>query len=414
MIEKANFYLGGIILPACICLVGLFFLFKLKFFYLIHPVRTFRVILRSGGGFKALCIALAGTLGVGNIVGVSSAIMMGGAGAVFWMVLSALIAMSVKYSEAYLSSLHRRRDKGRSYGGAPYYIKDATGKYGALFGGIFAIFCIINSLSTGTLVQINSVSDILPTGKIFFGFVFAFVVFLVIIGGQGRIEAVTSLLIPILTTSYLLISLFIVFSNLSATGVAISTIFKEAFSLKSALCGGVGFGISSAIRYGFTRGLLSNEAGCGTSSLAHASSNLSPFSQGCLGIFEVFWDTVVLCFITALVILISGASSSTPIGLAINSYGEFLGSFGEGFIVCSCVLFALATVCSQYFYGEQSLRFLSTSNGAKAIYSLIFFSVCVFSSIIVSEVMWHICDLVVVCLALYNLVFLVVLSRKIK
>ncbi len=414
MLEKLNFSLGGVVLPLFISLVGIYFLFKLKFFYLRHPVRTFRVILRSGGGFKPLCVALAGTLGVGNIVGVCSAIMMGGAGSVFWMIISAFIAMGVKYSEAFLSISHRRGNFGKHYGGAPYYIKDACGKYGLLFGGIFALLCIANSLSTGALVQINSIGDILTTNKLLFGFIFAFIVFLVILGGKERIEIVSSILIPILTISYLLISLFIIFSNFSALCVAISRIFFEAFSFKSIISGGVGFGISSAIRYGFTRGLLSNEAGCGTATVAHASSNLDAHSQGCLGIFEVFWDTVVLCLVTALVVLIADTSGSSPISVAINSYSKFTAEFGKWFIVVCCVLFALATVCSQYYYGEVSLGFLSHSKVAKVIYSIVFFLVCVISPIVAGDTMWHICDLVVVCLALYNLVFLVILSKEVK
>ncbi|MBO5374201.1 MAG: sodium:alanine symporter family protein, partial [Clostridia bacterium] len=172
--------------------------------------------------------------------------------------------------------------------------------------------------------------------------------------------------------------------------------------------------ISSAIRYGFTRGLLSNEAGCGTATIAHASSSLSPHSQGCLGIFEVFWDTIVLCFVTALVILIADTGEQNPILLAINSYGKLLGNFGRFFIAFSCILFALATVSCQFYYGSTSLRFLSRSRFAFLAYSAIFFSVCVISAIISSATMWQISDLVVASLAIFNLIFLVVLAKEIK
>ena len=180
------------------------------------------------------------------------------------------------------------------------------------------------------------------------------------------------------------------------------------------MSGGAGFGISSAIRYGFTRGLLSNEAGCGTATIAHASSSLSPHSQGCLGILEVFWDTVVLCLITALVILIADTGEQNPILLAINSYGKFCGNLGRFFVAFSCIMFALATVSCQFYYGTASLRFLSRSRSTFILYSLIFFSVCIFSAIISSNIMWQISDLVVATLAIFNLVFLVILAKEIK
>lgn len=414
MLERINFVLGGIILPFLLCAIGLFFIFKLKFFYILHPVRTIKHAFRSSGGFKPLCVALAGTLGVGNIVGVCSAIMMGGAGAVFWMLISAIVAMSVKYAEAFLSIKHRRGSVGNYYGGAPYYIADATKGRGHIFGGIFALLCILNSLSTGALVQISSVSDAFGDKRLLFGAVFVFVCFLVVLGGEGRIQAVSSALIPLLSLLYIGISLFIIFSNPEGVCVAISRIFKEAFSFKSVLGGGVGFGISSAIRYGFTRGLLSNEAGCGSATMAHASSSLNPHSQGCLGIFEVFWDTVVLCLLTALVVLIADTDAHSAFSLATSSFKALIGPFGEWFIICACALFALATVCSQFYYGERSLRFLSRSRGAYFAYCLIFLFVCLISPIVTGELLWGICDLIVTALALYNLVFLVILSREVK
>lgn len=416
MLENINSVVCGIALPLAIFGVGIFFLFKLRFFYIIHPVLTTKRIFSASGGFRPLCVALAGTLGVGNIVGVSSAIIMGGAGSVFWMLLSALVAMGVKYAESFLAVKHRRGNINHYYGGAPYYISDACGggKTGKFFGGIFALLCVLNSLSTGNLVQVNSVSGFIPRHRLIFGIIFALAVFLIVLGNEKRIQAVSSVLIPILTVSYLFISLYIIFSNLGGLRVAISRIFDEAFSFKSAVSGACGFGIASAIRFGFSRGLLSNEAGCGTSPVAHASSNLDAHSQGCLGIFEVFWDTVILCTLTALVILIADIDSDSAVMLAINSYGSFTGVFGEVFIVTSLTLFALATVSCQYYYGSKCLDFLSTSKHARRAYSLIFFFVCAISAIISNDVMWRISDFIIAFLALYNLVFLIVLSKEVK
>ena len=416
MLENINSVLCGLVLPFSIFSVGIFFLFKLRLFYLVHPVASVKRIVGASGGFRPLCVALAGTLGVGNIVGVASAIIMGGAGSVFWMLLSAFVAMSVKYAESYLSVKHRRGCVNNYYGGASYYISDAFTSKGkkTVFGGIFAILCVLNSLSTGNLVQINSVSGIFKSHALAFGALFALGILLIVSGGERRIQAASSVLIPILTICYIIISAHIIFKNFGEARVAVSRIFTEAFSPESIGPGVFGFAMARAVRFGLSRGLLSNEAGCGTSTVAHASSSSDEISQGCLGIFEVFWDTVVLCTLTALVILIADIDSSSALELALSSYGKFTGALGKGFIATSLTLFALATVCCQYYYGTKCLGFLSASAVSKILYSIIFFAVCIVSSIISSEIMWQISDFIIASLALYNLVFLVVMSKEIK
>ena len=415
MLEQINSALCGVVLPISIFLVGIFFAIKLRFFYLLHPLKSAKRAIGASGGFKSLCVALAGTLGVGNIVGVASAITMGGAGAVFWMILSALVAMSVKYAETHLAVSYRRKNVAGYYGGAPYYICDSfkNKRVGLVFGSGFAILCIVNSLSTGNLVQVNSIIPVFYGNNLLWGLALAVLVITIVCGGQGRIEAVCSLVIPALTVLYVILSLYIVFSNFGGLCVAICDILKGAFSFKSAVCGACGFGISSALRYGFSRGLLSNEAGCGTSATAHASSSSDAISQGCLGVFEVFWDTVVLCTLTALVILISGEKHSEPIMLAIASYSHFTGALGSIFIATSCVIFAFATLLCQFFYGMRALEFISSSRLTKGLYSIVFILVCVLSSIISNEVMWSISDFIVCSLALYNMIFLIKLSKKI-
>ncbi len=416
MLEKINSVLCGVLLPIAIFLVGIFFIVRLRGFYLLHPIRTLKSVIKASGGFRALCVALAGTLGVGNIVGVASAITMGGAGSVLWMLVSALVAMGVKYAESYLAVRHKRVCVDKSYGGASYYIADSckNKRVGIVLGSIFALLCVLNSLTTGNLVQINSISPLAQNGKIFLGLAIALIAIIIVRGGEKRIQDVSALIIPILTLLYVILSLYIIFSNHEALCVVISSIFKSAFSFKSAVSGAIGFGISSALRYGFSRGLLSNEAGCGTSATAHASSSSDAHSQGCLGVFEVFWDTVVLCSLTALVILISGERHSEPISLAIASYSALAGAFGGVFISTSCVLFALATLCCQFYYGIKALEFISSSRATKVIYSIVFFFVCIISSIISNEVMWYISDFVVCFLALYNMIFLVKLSKEVK
>ena len=251
-------------MPTMLIIIGTFFAAKLGFFYIFHPVKTVKTILsNSKGGFKSLSVALAGTLGVGNIAGGSSAIMMGGAGAVFWMWISAFAAMSLKYVEVFLAVKYRREKNGEYYGGAPYYIKygmkSKVGWRVSLYlSCVFALLCVINSLTTGNLVQINAVANITPLPPIIFGIIFTALVFLVISGGVKRISSFTFVLMPLLTIFYIVLSLYVIIADAEKIPGTLSLIFNSAFSFRSAASGACGYGIKEAIRYGVSRGVLSN------------------------------------------------------------------------------------------------------------------------------------------------------------
>lgn len=417
MLEKLNEILGGILMPAILIIIGTFFAAKLGFFYIFHPIKTVKTILsNSKGGFKSLTVALAGTLGVGNIAGVSSAIIMGGAGAVFWMWISAFAAMSLKYVEVFLAVKYRQEKSGEYYGGAPYYIRDGMkNKIGARFSlylsCVFAFLCVVNSLTTGNLVQINAVANITPLPPIIFGIIFTVLVFLVISGGVKRISSFTFVLMPLLTIFYVFISLYIIISDAHKIPDTFALIFKSAFSFRSVVSGACGYGIKEAIRYGVGRGVLSNEAGCGTAPTAHASSNTgSAHAQGCLGILEVFTDTVVLCTLTALVILIAGEKPSGDVMALVSlSYGKYLGSFGAYAVSGSSVLFALATVACQFYYGEEALSYITKSKFSKAVYTVVFFFVCIVSSVVPMSLMWQISDLTLSIMTVFNVICLLFL-----
>jgi len=418
MLEFLNRYLCGIILPVMLILVGIYYAFRLKFFYILHPIRLVRDMAR--GGFKSLSVALAGTLGVGNIVGVASALISGGAGAIFWMWVSAFIAMSLKYCEVCLAMKYRRvKNNGEHYGGAPYYIRDGLKKkYGLklarLFSVIFALLCTVNSLTTGNLVQINAVSNLTSFPKIYVGIFFAVLILFIILGGIKRISSFSSILIPILSVFYVVMSIYIVFSNLSQIPSVFALIFKEAFSVKSAASGFCGYGIMSAIRFGVSRGLLSNEAGCGTSPTAHASSNTqSIHSQGCLGIFEVFVDTILLCTLTALVILLYGKSNDNSMALVISAYEYFAYKIGKYGIIIASLLFALATIACQYYYGIESLGYITKKSFARTAFTVIFLIVIVIGAVIPMSLMWEISDLALGLMTIFNLLCLVALRKEI-
>lgn len=420
--EIFNRILCGFIMPFFLISLGIYFAFKLRFFYILHPIRTFKTILSSQKeGFKSLSVALSGTLGVGNIVGVSSAIFLGGAGSIFWMWLSALCAMSVKYAEVYLAMIFRQKKDEKFFGGSPYYINEGLSKkLGAgkayFLSIIFAFFCIINSLSTGNLVQINSVSSLSTCSSLAFGIIFAILSFLAIIGGIKRIAKVTSVLIPILSLSYILLCLYIILARFNDVPKIFNEIFKDAFSLKCATSGFLGYGIIATIRYGISRGVLSNEAGCGTSPSAHASSDCTdPHAQACLGIFEVFVDTILLCTLTAIVILlIRPENATTPMELVLFSFEKVAGSFGSIAISVIAILFAFATVICQFFYGSEALSYITKKQGPKHIYMLVFLLIMVIGAVIPMSLMWEISDISIGVMTVVNLACIFLLREHIK
>lgn len=419
--ENVTDFICGAILPLLLCLAGIFYLFKLRFFFILHPRRFLRSLFKAdGGSLKSLAVALAGTLGIGNIVGVGSAILAGGYGAVFWMVASSFLSMGLKYGEVYLAMCSQRKSGSALFGGAPYYIYDgAVGKLGKkiafTLGSLFAVFSVINSLTTGNLVQINAISSFFPFSKLLFGVILSVGVFLIVSRGQRSVSLVSSILIPILSLFYIALCTVVILKNFDRVPYALFSILSNAFSFKSALGGALGYGISSAIRYGVSRGLLSNEAGAGTSPLAHASSSSTPHSQACLGIFEVFFDTAVLCTLTALVLILAGKNEGgDALSYVISAFESQLGKFGKYGVYISCIFFSVATVAAQYFYGTESLRFITRSRLISTIFSLIFFSVTIVSSCVPSTLMWQISDLTLAIMTIFNVIVIVLLSKKVS
>lgn len=410
------FFICGIALPLFLIFTGIRFGIKLKFFYILHPVRSLKAILGGKGGFKALSLALAGTLGIGNIVGVSSALQWGGSGALFWMVISSVIAMSVKYAETFFSVKYRHFN-GKSYtGGAPFYIIRAIkGKKAPFFASVFALMCLINSLITGNMVQMNGIKGVLSLSPVVTGIVFATAFFVIILKGVDKLSSFTSVVIPTLTLLHLFISLFIIMSNFGNIGYIVTDIISEAFNIKGAVCGVGAYSIMSSVRYGVSRGILSNEAGCGTSPIAHAECENTPHVQGCLGIFEVLIDTSILCTVTGAVILLYGIDTHvSPIELVCLSYGAFVGRTGYLFIKLSCIMYALSTLLSQFYYGEKSLAYLSRKRIYHLIYLTVFVFVCIISPSLSSDSVWIVSDLNIAFLTFFNLTVLNLLLNDIK
>ncbi len=397
------------LLPPVLLTCGLIIGVRIRFFYILHPIRLIRCLTDSSHGdgvspARALSLSLAGTLGVGNITGVATAIACGGAGAVFWMWLSAILVMSIKYAEVCLAQLYRTPD-GKA--GAMYYIRRGLRTPAAgCIASAFAILLTANSLLTGTVVQVNAaaraVAEFTPLPPIICGTVFAVLAALIAAGGLRRASALTARLIPPLCGVYISVAALCLIRRHDAIPEAFRAILGGAFTRDAAGGGILGFGVSSAVRYGVTRGIFSNEAGCGTAPSAHGSANAkSPHHQGCMGIFEVFADTVVLCTVTALVILTSGITPSED-GMA-SALAAFAASGGMGSAAVvggSVILFAFATVVCQSYYGIEAAEYLGRRG--KAVYIPLLAVAAVAGSVIAPEVMWDMADIIIAVMTVIN------------
>lgn len=379
--------------------------------------------------FRALSVALAGTLGVGNITGVASALIAGGPGSVFWMWIGAAAVTAVKYSEVALAVRYRQNEKNGFYGGAMYYISEGTKdllppKAGRCLASVFALFCCMNSLITGNLVQSNAAASLFAEEhRLTAGCILTAAVAFSIIFGTGRFEKITSKLLPTLTFCYMALSVAIILVNRRLVPEIAHDIFSSAFSVKSVIGGAAGFSAREAMRYGIMRGIFSNEAGCGTSPTAHASADaVSPVHQGCLGVFEVVFDTIVLCTMSAFVFLIADRRfGCIPWGTDADAAKVTLDSFGalgisgtEIFMTAAIVLFAYSTIIAQFYYGTVAIRFLSEKKEPQIIYSVISALTVLCGSVMFAPAVWHFADIIIGIMTAVNCVVIILLRRKVK
>lgn len=321
--------------------------------------------------FQSLCTALAATIGTGNIVGVAAAILAGGPGAVFWMWVMALLGMMTSYAENVLGICYRRRDAaGRWCGGPMYYLAEGLGGgFGRALAVLFACFCVLASFGMGNMSQINSIAGnlqaVFRVPPVATGIVLALLTGRVILGGLKRVAAVTEAIVPLMALFYLFGALTVVCVHGAAVPAAFAAIFRGAFGLQAAGGGVLGYGMARAISWGFKRGAFSNEAGLGASVLVHCAANVEePVQQGMWGMFEVFADTMVVCTLTALVVLTSGlvdldtgAALTGVEGSALvgQAFSTVFGAFGPQFIAVSVLLFAYSTTLGWSHYGTRAV-----------------------------------------------------------
>ncbi len=431
--DVVKWLLCGGALPVLLLGTGSFFLIYLRGGPLRSPVRMLRALRApapSGGAspMRALLLALAGTLGVGNLVGVANAVAVGGAGAVFWMWVSALIAMLLKYAEIVLAVRHRRVGRGGGFfGGAYYYIKDYFQSRGRLrLAGLlscgFALLMTLNALSMGCVIQVRAVSQAV-TGVCDVplwvgGVLLALLSLPVLMRGRGGVAALTEVLVPIMSLGYVILSAAVLILRRDALGAAFAGIFRDAFNPSGVGGGVLGFLTSRALRFGTMRGLLSNEAGCGTAPTAHASADaVSPAAQGVWGIAEVFVDTILLCTATALVILVGGSDLSLsldPVMLTVSAYSQVLGGWSAWFLCAAVFCFGYATVLCWANYGLESIGFLSSRSRYRALYLAVFTVCTLFGFLLPEGAVWDIADFSIAALTTVNLGMLLLMRREIR
>ena len=376
--------------------------------------------------FQAVTTALAGTIGTGSIAGVATALVLGGPGAVFWMWISALLGMVTKYSEIVLALKYREKNAdGANVGGPMYYIKNGLGV--KWLAALFAAFAMIACIGTGNATQSNSISGVLDmnfgVAPWITGAVLTVLVAVVIIGGVKRIASVNEKLVPTMAIFFVLASLVALTCNASRIPGAFALIFKEAFNFKSAVGGVAGYGILTAMRYGVGRGVFSNEAGLGSAPIAHsASSTEDPVAQGLWGVFEVFITTIIICTMSAVVVLTSGiytdaynagvAPSVSGAALSSAAFNEALPYVGGFGIAASTVFFALSTILGWAYYGEASVGYLFKNHAkvAIAVYRVVYVAFVFVGAVAEINTVWLIADCFNALMAVPNLIALIGLS----
>ncbi len=376
--------------------------------------------------FQAVSTALAGTVGTGNIAGVTGAIFVGGPGAVFWMWVSAFFGMCTKYAEIALAMKYRVRDENGVYHGGPmYYIENGLGKNWKWLAIVFSILGGLASFGIGNIAQSTEIAGAMESlfgmNKLVSGIILAAIVGVVLIGGVKRIGQVTSYLVPFMSIFYILAGILVIILRITHIPAVLWLIIKSAFSFKAVGGGVLGYAIILAMRQGFARGVFSNEAGLGSAPIAHAASSAEePGEQAIWGVFEVFFDTIVICTITALAVLLSGVLDA-PGGLeafgskgvaAAQAFNAILpGTLGGIVIQISLLFFALSTILSWGYYGGSCWGYLTKENKVvRLVFQILFMLMCIVGALGSGTLMWDIADTLNGLMAIPNLIALLLLS----
>jgi AGCS family alanine or glycine:cation symporter len=424
--------LNGIVWgPAMLVLIlgtGLFLMFGLRFMPILKLGYGSKMLWRgresgseSGQGdisaFNALMTSLSATIGTGNIAGVATAIFLGGPGALFWMWMTALVGMATKYAEAVLAVHYRETDaNGNKSGGPMYYIKNGLGNRFAWLGSTFAIFGAMAGFGIGNTIQANSVADALNSKfDIPFewtGIAIAVLVALVLLGGIKRIAHVAGKLVPFMAVSYVLAAMVILLLHAEQIPAAFDLIFTYAFTPIAATGGFAGAAVWAAIRFGVARGIFSNEAGLGSAPIAHASAMTNnPVRQGTVAMMGTFIDTIIICSMTGLVIIVSGAWTSGETGASLSSlaFESAMPGIGSYVVTLGLSVFAFTTILGWSIYSEKCVTYLL---GIKAVipFRILWILAVPVGAVSDLEFIWLVADTLNALMAIPNLIALLLLS----
>ena len=443
-IESINSVVNNFIwgVPAMICIIGVGLLLSVRTGFL--QIRKFPYAMKvtigrmlrkkdaSDGAltpFQAVCTALAATVGTGNIAGVAGAIAIGGPGAVFWMWVSAILGMCTKFSEVTLAVHFREKNAdGELVGGPMYYIKNGLKEHWRWLAYLFAAFGVLTVFGTGNATQVNTITTAIDSAlysygiiseksagilNLVIGIVLAILIGMILLGGIKRIGQVTEKLVPFMAVIYIILALGVVVLNYKNIPVVFASIFKGAFSPASVTGGAVGSFFMS-MKKGVSRGIFSNEAGLGTGSIAHACADTrKPVKQGFFGIFEVFVDTIVICTLTALVILCSGVSIGygdvAGAELTIQGFTSTYGNWVSIFTAVAMCCFAFSTIIGWGLYGTRCIEFLFGSRANKP-FMVLYALVAIVGATMELGLMWNIAETFNGLMVIPNLIAVFLLS----
>ena len=439
--QAVNSFIWGI--PAMVCIIGVGLLLSVrtgflqirKFPYAIRTTigRIFRRKDASDGAmtpFQAVCTALAATVGTGNIAGVAGAIAIGGPGAVFWMWCSALLGMCTKFAEVTLAVHFRERNKnGELVGGPMYYIKNGLGSRWQFLAVLYSLFGVLTVFGTGNATQVNTIvtaidsallatgsglNGILPTLNLVVGVVVAMMVAMVLLGGVKRIGSVTEKLVPFMALFYIVLALGVVALNYRRFPAVLASIVGGAFDPQAVTGGAIG-SVFLSMQKGVSRGIFSNEAGLGTGSIAHACADThKPVKQGMFGIFEVFADTIVICTLTAMVILCSGVpvgyGSAAGAELTISGFTATYGGWSSIFTAVALCCFAFSTIIGWGLYGSRCIEFLFHTDKVVGPFLVVYSFVSILGATVDLGLLWSIADTFNGLMSIPNLIALLLLS----
>lgn len=450
MVEKIasiNQVVNGFIwgAPAMICIIGVGLLLSVRTRFI--QIRKFGIAMKNTVGkifdktqakdgsmspFQAICTALAGTVGTGNIAGVAGAIALGGPGAIFWMWCSAFLGMCTKFSEVTLAIHFREKNSNGEYVGGPmYYIKNGLSKKWYFLAVLYAVFGVLTVFGTGNATQVNTIVASINSAlmsfhiidgtndkaNLIFGIFIAALVAMVLLGGIKRIGQVTEKLVPFMAVLYVILALGVIIMNIEHVPAVFSEIFSGAFSPRAATGGVIG-SMFLSMKKGVSRGIFSNEAGLGTGSIAHACADTdNAVHQGMFGIFEVFMDTIIICTLTGLVILLAapGITYGQAAGaeLTISGFTSTYGSWVSIFTAVAMCCFAFSTIIGWGLYGSRCIEFLG---GEKLVrpFLVIYSFVSIVGATINLGLLWDIADTFNGLMAVPNLIALLVLSGQVK